>query len=247
MQLRRILLAITLATTSAASITPTFAETSGVAGAPHLTRLEEPPTPAIDRAALRTALDARRKTVIARFLAYRDAKVYPVNPGPEPTSHIWLDRFGHLCAAATLVAADWGRQASINAGKADVHLKIANVRRGPLADWILTSGLTRHELVAIQLPGSAVMRPPVEPKPTQPSPQLAETERMYQIYLDVERQLNALYDDSLDEATDALMQRPDLARLVLAGRFAPAGELAVEPHADRRFAQPPGKFARVDG
>jgi hypothetical protein len=238
MKLREILVAITLTASSVAAISPTYAGDGGVAGAPHVIQRD-----VLDRAQVRAALDARRKVTIQRFLAYRDAKVYPVNPGPDATAHVWIDRAGHLCAAATLVSLDWGRDAAINAGKADVHLKLANARTGPLADWILTSGLTRHELVAIQLPGSFVNRRPppnVAPEPVTPSPQLAETTRMFHIYQDVERQLTALYADSLDEATDALMQHPDLARALLAGRAAGPGELDVQEH---RFAKPPQKPA----
>jgi hypothetical protein len=39
-----------------------------------------------------------------------------------------------------------------------------------------------------------------------------EIARLYQIYVDVERQLAGLWEENLDHAVDALMARPELAR-----------------------------------
>lgn len=182
--------------------------------------ITEPAKPAIDRAALRAKLAERRTLVVDRFLAYREARVYPINNLPGGgTRHVWLDDFGHLCAAATLISQDWGRDAAINVGKDNRELKLAGVHSGPVADWILTSGLTHHEIVAIQVPGSEIMAPRIQRNP--------EAERMYTIYVDVERQLTNLADESLDEATDALMKRPELARDLLGGKIASAGKYAV--------------------
>jgi hypothetical protein len=76
--------------------------------------------------------------------------------------------------------------------------------------------------------GMRQVRPPVEQPRTPPkgAQTAEEVQRLYNIYVDVERQLDQLADDSLDEATDALMKRPDLARTVIAGGFAGAGEFA---------------------
>ena len=157
---------------------------------------------------VRAKLAERRKLVIERFLAYREARVYPWNRGTG-AAHLWYDDDGNLCAAATLISYDWGRPAVFAIGSKDRAIELAKVKTGPLADWILTSGLTHHEIVAIQVPPMGVedvMRP-------------EETRRLYALYVDVERQLRALDSENLELATDALMKRPDLMRQLLAGKL----------------------------
>ena len=186
-----------------------------------------PAKPALDRAALRAKLAARREQVMQRFLAYREARTYPINNLPGGGfRHVWLDDFGHLCAAATLVSNDWGRDAAIRAGAANREIKIADVKQGPLADWVLTTGLTHAELVAIQVPG---FEQPVIVEPGEDQQRTAEVNRLYGIYLDVERQMRSLWDENLDLATDALMQHPELARGVLADRMAGPGVYGKPP------------------
>ena len=80
----------------------------------------------IDRAALRAKLAERRAETFKNFLAYRDAMVYPVNELPGGGfRHVWIDSRGNLCAAATLISKDWGRDAAIRVGKANVEIKLA--------------------------------------------------------------------------------------------------------------------------
>lgn len=174
----------------------------------------------IDRAQLRAKLAARRAVVLERFLAYREARVYPVNNliGGGGQQHVWLDEYGNLCAAATLISADWGRDVTIRIGQRNNQLKLADVTTGPVADWILTSGLTHHEIVAIQVPGSDMFQRTIQ------TPE--EIQRLYQIYVDVERQLRGLADESLDAAVDALLKHPDLARQMLHDRIASPGPFA---------------------
>jgi hypothetical protein len=162
---------------------------------------------ALDRAQVRAALAARRDQSVARFLAYRDAGVYPVNSYQPGLQHVWVDELGNLCAAATIIAADWGRDATVQAGAQNNFLRLADVTDGPLLDWILTSGLTQQEIVAIQ-----------EPMVYEPGP--SEIDRLLAVYNSVERQIRSMWDASLDDATDALMARPDLARLVVDGKYA---------------------------
>lgn len=193
--------------------------------APQKPVIVQPAETQIDRAALRAKLAERRATSIAHFIAYRDAYVYPLNNLPGGgLRHVWRDDAGNLCAAATLISYDWGRASTENVGKENREIALAKVKSGPLADWILTSGLTHHEIVAIQVPGSDEMggRMPMVDPHTQ------ELNRLYAIYIDVERQLTGLSDESLDAATDALMKRPDLARELLAGRVAGAGKYAAK-------------------
>lgn len=171
----------------------------------------------IDRAALRAKLAARRADTFKNFLAYRDAMVYPVNELPGGGfRHVWIDRSGNLCAAATLISKDWGVEAATRVGKVDVEIKLANVKSGPVLDWMLTSGMTRSELVAIQLPGDDFTI----------SPREVEINRMYSIYLDVERQVRSLDDQNLELAVDELMKHPALARQLLDGKVAGPGHFS---------------------
>ena len=74
-----------------------------------------------------------------------------------------------------------------------------------------------------------------EPREPEIDPAAQEIARLYGMYVDVDRQLTGLWDESLDQATDALMQRPDLARALLGGVAAGPGRFA----ATVAFAQPP--------
>ncbi|HEU0030645.1 MAG TPA: hypothetical protein VFQ53_08430 [Kofleriaceae bacterium] len=187
------------------------------------------PAVQLDRAKLRAKLAARREVVVQRFLAYREGRVYPINNLPGGGfRHVWIDDTGNLCAAATLVSRDWGRDAAIEAMQGNREIKLADVKSGPLADWILTSGLTHAEIVSIQVPG-------FDPcdggrcRQDETDPRRQEVDRLYGIYIDVERQIRSLWDENLDAATDALMKRPDLARAVLNDRVAGPGRFAKSP------------------
>jgi hypothetical protein len=172
---------------------------------------------AIDRAKLRSALAARRQVAVDRFLAYRDGRVYPKNSYMPGLQHVWLDEEGNLCAAATLISADWGYDRAAAIAQQDNFIRLADVKDGALHDWMLTSGLTKHEIVAIQEP--MAFRGPVEPSVD--DPQIAmEIERLHGVYTSVDRQLHQLWDESLEEAVDALMSHPELAKKLLAGEIA---------------------------
>ncbi|MEO8701994.1 MAG: hypothetical protein ABI867_18255 [Kofleriaceae bacterium] len=210
----KLLLASALLATSVAACAPALAHTSRV----------DPVKVEISRAELRTKLAERRAATIKNFLAYRDARVYPVNLLPGGGfRHVWVDGNGNLCAAATLISKDWGRDATVRIGIPNVEIKMADAT-GDLANWILTSGLTRAEIVAIQVPGWNGGRDVIPIDQFQ-----LETERLYGIYFDVERQMKSLAEQNLDLAVDQLMKRPDLAREVLGGRVAGPGVYAKPP------------------
>ena len=178
------------------------------------------PKAEIDRAAVRAKLAGRREQTIKNFLEYRNAMVYPMNELPGGGfRHVWMDRAGHLCAAATLISKDWGRDATIRVGANDVELKIADVKSGPVLEWLLTSGMTRAEVVAIQVPGFQY----------EESTRDREVNRLYAIYFDVERQIHSLDAINLDLATDELMKHPALARQLLDGHLAGPGKFAKPP------------------
>lgn len=175
----------------------------------------------LDRAQVRAKLAERRAVMIARFLAYREARVYPWNRSSMmlPT-HLWFDDMGNLCAAATLISKDWGRDSTLKFGENNRVIALADVKSGEIADWMLTSGLTHHEIVAIQAPAIGV---------DDPMMRQLEVERLFALYTDVERQLRTLGDENLDLATDALMKRPDLARQLIAGKLPGPGKYLARP------------------
>jgi hypothetical protein len=215
---------------TAGACAPNVAHVAPVA--PHAVQAPQAPQVApvaqakLDRAALRAKLAARRDHTMQNFLAYREARVYPINRLPGGGfRHVWIDGDGNLCAAATLVSKDWGRDAAVRAARANVEIRIADAKQGPLADWVLTSGFTHAELVAIQAPGftgGMQMEQPIDER-------TIEVTRLYNLYIDVERQMHSLWDENLDLATDALMQHPDLARAMLRDQIAGPGEFARPP------------------
>lgn len=219
-RVRSLLASLALATAAAACAPAVHSAAPTTPAAAPAAAPEAAPQVEIDRAALRAKLATRRAQTFARFLAYRDARVYPVNQLPGGGfRHVWVDAGGNLCAAATLVSQDWGREVALRIGADNVELRLADAE-GELLDWVLTTGMTQAELVAIQVPGFAGRRPELI------QPREREIERLYQLYVDVERQVRSLWDKNLDLAVDALMKRPELAREVLAGRIASAGHYA---------------------
>jgi hypothetical protein len=215
-----IILAGTLAATLAGGCAA--ANTSSSVARPAIPGAAEPDADratarALDRAALRKKLAERRQLTFQRFVAYRDAQVYPINSYGPGLRHVWIDETGNLCAAATLISGDWGRDAAARVGAQNRELRIADVTSGPVADWIATSGLTHGELVAIQLPGDDI----------NDGPRPIEVQRMHTMYIDVERQLRSLWDENLDLAVDALLKRPALARAFLRGQAGGPGPYAT--------------------
>lgn len=209
---RRLCLAILLLASSLGTACSTVHAGPGPA-----TPVQIQPVRSVDRVAVRAKLAARRAETVQNFLAYREARVYPMTSMPlGGFHHVWIDGSGNLCAAATLISKDWGREATIRAGGTGA-IKLSSVTSGPLADWILTSGLTHPEIVAIQVPGFAGVDDGRD----------SEIQRLFAIYVDVERQLRDLADKNLDAAVDALMKRPELARGLLFGQVAGPGAFAT--------------------
>lgn len=202
---------------------PSATTTPGISPKPPVVEVK------VDRAAVRAKLAERRQVMFDRFLAYREGRVYPINELPGGGfRHVWVDNYGNLCAAATLISGDWGRPASGAIARDNVETKVADVTSGEIYEWILMSGLAKHELVAIQVPGWRGNDPiEIDPAPGEPSARDQEVTRLYEIYVDVERQLTSLWDESLDEATDALMKRPDLAKKLLRDEIAGPGRFAT--------------------
>ena len=222
---------LSLACSLVASLaSPVFAH--AVMRAPHLTErphFAQPPgeqahndAPAdemspvvLDRATVRAALAKARAANLARFRAYQQAGVFPSNTFQGKKLNVWLDEAGHFCAAATIIRASGQTELADRVAAQTNFIRLATVKQGPLMDWILTSGFTQEEIVAIQKPFMPVAEKP-EPAPSQPvlvdaKLRAAETARLRKIYTQVTRQLVRNEKKSLELAVDRLMKHPDLA------------------------------------
>lgn len=177
----------------------------------------EMPAPVLDRAALRAKLVANRAANLARFRAYQKAGVFPSNTYGDTARNVWLDADGHLCAAATIIKASGKADLVARTAEQNNFIRLADVTQGPLLDWILTSGLTQAEIVAIQEPMMPVTR---RPEPT-PEPRLVdsglrkrENQRLIAKYRQVDASIVANQKRSLELAVDRLMTRSDLWQLL---------------------------------
>ena len=163
------------------------------------------------RARLRTILAARRDRNVRAFASYVSRGRYPHNFETDGSLNVWRDREGHLCAAATMINRSGARKLVAQVARTDNFIRLADVTDGPLLDWILTSGLTHAEVVAIQEPFMG------EPELPQRDWRRAEDARLRARYAEVQRQLAAGRPTSLDAAIDALTLRPDLVAQLIAG------------------------------
>ena len=183
----------------------------------------------VDRAKVRAALLAERRANIARFHAYRVAGVYPSNVFTGELANIWRDQQGHYCAAATIIRASGQVELVERIAEENNFFRIVDVTQGPVMDWILTSGLTQAELVMIQKPFMPVSKQP-ELDPPQvvkidPKLRAAETRRLAKLYRTIEQKLATGQRKNLELALDQLMQRPDLARQLIAKHSLGAGSM----------------------
>lgn len=158
----------------------------------------------LDRVTARAELAAARARNLEAFRAYVRHGVFPSNTYRTGELNVWRDRDGHLCAAATILAASDGALVA-RIAKDDNFIKLADVNDGPVMDWILRSGFTQDELVAIQKPFRPVARAPEHA--VEPDLRTAEDARLRAKYAAVDRQLVADTDRSLDLAVDRLLGR----------------------------------------
>jgi hypothetical protein len=172
-----------------------------------------PPGPAttIDRAAVKAALAKQRAINLAAFRAYQDTGLFPHNFVKGGALNVWLDQEGHLCAAATLIA-NTNPDLAMSVAPINDFIRLADVKDGALMDWMLTSGFTQEEIVAIQEPFMGKMEPDVQPDPRR----LAEDARLMKRYAQVTQQLVKARKVSLERAVDRLMANPTLAASLLA-------------------------------
>ena len=185
-------------------------------------RADDSPKP--DTSELRAALTKQRKENLKRFHQYRVKGIYPHNKYEPGMLNVWKDRDDHLCAIATLVS-EAGLTDLVEATAKDANfVKIADLDKGPLVDWILTSGLTQEEAVMIQAPTEADVRM-MEAQARREQRKVAralarEDQRLAKNYVAVERALQQprIADAGLDLAVARLAAHPELAQKLLASR-----------------------------
>jgi hypothetical protein len=176
-----------------------------------------PPEIYVDRAEVRRVLAANRAKAIKLFRAYYKRGIYPHNTFTDGSLNVWLDADGRLCAAATIIAG-WSadhRVLVLEQAEVDNFIRLVDVGDGWLMDWMLASGLTQEELVAIQLPFVPVGREPGTGEP--PDPRLARRadKKLRAAYAEIDRMLVKQGRARLELAVDRLMANPELAaRLV---------------------------------
>ncbi|HEX5062581.1 MAG TPA: hypothetical protein VFV99_24580 [Kofleriaceae bacterium] len=173
------------------------------------------PRRVLDRTTVRAALAQARATNLAAFRVYQKRGVFPSNTFKPGKLNVWLDADGHFCAAATIIKMSGQDDLVTKVAEQNNFIRLADVKQGPLMDWILTSGLTQDEIAAIQEPFRPVVdEPKLEPvKPILVDAKLrqAEDARLRAKYTAVDKMIVKNAKQSLDLATDRLMKHPTLA------------------------------------
>lgn len=179
------------------------------------TRMEVPRISDRARARLKTILARRRAHNLKSFTAYVTRGKYPHNYVTPDRLNVWIDEDGRMCAAATMIfnSSRSMRPLVRQVAKQSNYIRLADVTDGPLLDWILTSGLTHAEVVAIQEPFDGPDDPRMRREPA--DWKTAEDARLRARYAVVLKQLADDRAASLDAAIDALAMRPDLVAKLL--------------------------------
>jgi hypothetical protein len=169
------------------------------------------PSPVDPHVTVRAELAAHRAQELDRLRQYSRAGAFPVNTTQGPTGHFFKDVAGHYCAVANLVHQDGRDDLVDSVVRTNNALVISEVHDGPLYDWILASGFTQEELARIQAPARRVRSPSQRPTlvAANPSPvitvdQMREAVRAHLATVEAELLRNT--DESLDRATDRLLQ-----------------------------------------
>jgi hypothetical protein len=179
---------------------------------------------ALDRDTVRAALVKARAANLGSFRVYQKTGAFPSNSYKPGKLNVWLDADGHFCAAATIIKMSGHDDLVNKVAEQNNFIRLADVKQGPLMDWILTSGFTQAELAMIQEPFMPVVREPAV-APMQPilvdsKLRKAEDARLRATYKKVDKQLVKAEKKSLDKATDLLMKHSDLAWQLLASQGA---------------------------
>jgi hypothetical protein len=168
------------------------------------------------RAQEKKILASRRARNVKAFRDYARRGVYPHNYITNGSLNIWIDGDGHMCAAATMI---WksGATSLVRQTQADNNfIRLADVTDGALLDWILLSGLTHDEVVAIQVPTVGMPnRGPALPRPGTEDWRIAADAALRASYDVTLANLATNRNASIEAALDALDARPDLVTRLL--------------------------------
>jgi hypothetical protein len=210
--------------TTTATASERFAQPPQVASASvALDRTEVPsaglriaPRVRVNRASVRAALAKARASNLASFRVYQKKGGFPSNTFKSGKVNVWVDTDGNFCAAATLIKMSGNDDLATKTGEQDNFIRLADVKQGPLMDWILTSGLTQDEIAMIQEPFFSVSdepaMQPAEPILVDANLRKDEDARLRKVYRAVDKQIVKNTSKSLDLATDRLMKtNPKLA------------------------------------
>jgi hypothetical protein len=105
------------------------------------------------------ALRAERMKNIDRLHQYRVQGKFPTNyDRPDEHPPCFMDRDGNFCAVAYLVAQSAGLPLAEELNRDYQYATIAEMNSPKLDSWIAQSGLTRAEVITIQVPESRMYR-----------------------------------------------------------------------------------------
>lgn len=150
----------------------------------------------------RNYLQSQRSVQIARLRMYAQAGVFPENRVRPGALNVFVDSNGRLCAVANLMAQSGHRSLVDRVAGSNNFLRFADVGSGPLADWALSSGLTREEIIRIQEPYEYI--PAGLPANIEWQAQQAERARLQNHFAVVLRELEVNTPSSLALAVNRL-------------------------------------------
>ncbi len=161
-------------------------------------RQTRPTTPA-DLA--RAELAVQRELMLDRLHDYWTRGEFVQNPVPSGgPGHFIFDAQRRPCPLASIIIESGRRDLMEQAARENNGVKVADLRGGPILDWILLSGLTQEECILIQQPsrsGKEMARPEAE----------TEQEKLRRTLEDVEVRLRRATDESLELAVTRLLRR----------------------------------------
>lgn len=166
----------------------------------------KPPTgkrPKVD--AWRNALAEARRREIKRLHAYRVRGAFPHNHRIFGRTPEFIDTRGVPCAVGYLMQESGYADLAADIAQRDNNVYIERIKDGPALEWMLHSGLTQEECAYIQ--PSYNWRPRPVPHPPPPPPEDHERERLIAHFTNVEAQLLAETNASLDRVLERLASR----------------------------------------
>ena len=142
----------------------------------------------------RSVLAQRRAAAIQRLHDYGVAGEFPTDAARMPLA-VFRDDHGRRCPMSELIFASGHAALVDRVVRENNQLRLADVDEGPVLEWILGSGLTQEETIAIQ--GLMEITPAVTPEPDTARRQAAARVEIQRRIAERERQLQAGTEASL--------------------------------------------------